>query len=198
MVGFIFVRHFLVYSIFARVLNWSLPATYYLLTSPLTTLRADKGGRYLQYLAGPVSYQMCSTNVTFSTAWPGHVLPDGLRCSQVVFGFFNGTPSTWNISELLHLLQTWCFQTDWKWPLEEACQEDILFGGWPKMEKNGQFHKLYARDLVSQMGVLLQYHLYLFENMPDIGNMSKSSYFVIFMSMICDNHLYAHAHASQF
>ena len=46
---------------------------------------------------------MCSTNVTFSTAWPGHVLPDGLRCSQVVFGFFNGTPSPWNICVLLHL-----------------------------------------------------------------------------------------------
>ena len=88
-----------------------------------------------------------------------------------------------------YILQTWCFQTDWNWSFG---YEDILFGGWPNMRKNGQFHKLYARDLVSQMGVLLRYHLDSFENMPDIGNTSKSSYFVIFMSMICgDNHLYA-------
>ena len=66
---------------------------------PLTTVCAGK------YLAGePVSYRMCSTNVTFPAAWSGHVLPvDGLRCSQVVFGFFNGTPSPWNICVLLHL-----------------------------------------------------------------------------------------------
>ena len=65
---------------------------------PLTTVCAGK------YLAGePVSYRMCSTNVTFPAAWSGHVLPvDGLRCSQVVFGFFNCTAqSPWTIFALL-------------------------------------------------------------------------------------------------
>ena len=77
-----------------------------------------------------------------------------------------------------YILQTCCFQT---WI--SLWQEDILFGGWPKMRKNGQFHKLYARDLVSQMRVLLRYHLYSFENMPYIGNTSRFSYFVIYLSM---------------
>ena len=177
MAVFIFALHFLVYSIFARVLNWSLPVTYYLLTSPLTTLHADKGGLLavlsrVQFLIRCVQRTSLSRPRGLVTFCPT-VYDVRKLCSD-----FSMAHRYLEIYVCSYILQTCCFQT---WI--SLWQEDILFGGWPKMRKNGQFHKLYARDLVSQMRVLLRYHLYSFENMPYIGNTSRSSYFVIYLSM---------------